>query len=761
MRPRALMALLALLILISPLRAPTPASAAASHAAVDNKFCVEPGSGNIAELNWLQRSDWINVRRDVTPAAEGDGKADDTRAIQAALDKIGKHPGDLKVVYFPPGTYRITKTLTITDRNGGMLIGHGLATRLVWDGERGGRMLWSNGASRQTYIGFVWDGNNKAAVGIDHDSKTQFETRVLHEQMEFRDFEVAGIRVGHDQKLASAEMLYSNLKFVHNGAGVLLQDWNDYNNVFQGCFFLNNKFGIRAEKGNVVVRDSRFEGSSQSDLFLSTHSHSVRRVVSLDSRMFLTTVRGPAAAGLVRVEDAVVSGWKNRDGAVVTRLRGPLVLFDVRFLDPPSARAPIRLDNPGYMNQLALLSDAVSPATKSLIDAGPNGIIREIPAAGRRGLDLTVNDHFLRDTMTIPDKVFDVKQDCGAKGDGSRDDAIAIQSCLAKANGVGHSAVVYFPSGIYKVSRTLEVPAGATFQIDGTGWHSRIVKQGRKQGPVLHIVDPDGLRVTHLTLGAPAGSDTLLQTGSRPGSVYYHNLFGYHDAERTNVWLHFEGLPAGTVVVGDHPDGRLRIHNSSAAKILLGFLVSVQMVIGGGGPQSGFLGILSRTSVLEDYPLVIKDNRSLVQSDWYNEQTTHLLSLQGGGDVGRVILDHTEARTTEPLIADIDGYKDLVAQLGGMFGRPHKRDAPFVRIRGGDDMGLVLAGNSFWNTPPVLDTLPKQNAVILANIVDSPHVNLLDRVHDHFPKGGNYNLNAVWEAFKELGAYDLSMNYCR
>lgn len=42
----------------------------------------------IPALNWVARSDWVNVKTDVTPAAVGDGVADDTAAIQKALEGV-------------------------------------------------------------------------------------------------------------------------------------------------------------------------------------------------------------------------------------------------------------------------------------------------------------------------------------------------------------------------------------------------------------------------------------------------------------------------------------------------------------------------------------------------------------------------------------------------------------------------------------------------------------------------------------------------
>lgn len=725
-------------------------------------FCLAPGTGNIATINWVERSDWINVKIDVVPAARGDGVTDDTSALQAALRQIGKSPGDPKVVYLPPGNYRITKTISITDREGGMLIGHGASTRVIWDGDKGARMFWSNGASRQTYLGIVWDGNNRAAVGIDHDSKTLYETRIMHEQMEFRNFLEAGIRVGHKQKLASAEMLFSNLKFQNNGNGVLFQEWNDYNNVFDGCQFVNNGYGIRAEKGNVVVRNSRFEGSRESDLFLSTHSHSVRRVVSSGSNAFIRTVRGPIAGSPIRVQEALVTGWKSRDGAIVTELRGPLTLFDIRFSNPPSKAPPIRLNNPSYMNQLAITANVVSPETKSVIDPGHNGIVDNIPADHTYQPGFSANKVFLRDRYNVPEKTMDVKVDCGAKGDGITDDTRNIQRCLKLADAATESVVVYFPSGSYRVTKTIEVPVQAKFQIDGTGWHSRIIGSERQKGATLHVHDPDGLKITHLAVGRMSKGVSLLQTASKAAHVYYHNLYGHHDDERKESWIVFDAMPVGSQIVSQHLDGRLRISNSSEATILLGLLMSVQTVIDGDTPQGGFLGILARVSALSDYPLVVRDNQSLVQTDWYNEQTPHLLAIEGGGERrGKLILDHTEASTAEPLLAIIDGYKGFLSQFGGMFGHPSDSRARFIQVQGGKDLSILLAGNSYWNKGAEISGSADGKLHTLANIIHNKWgLTPLTVVDDRIDKSGYEQFNISLDSFRSLGKQDLSLNYC-
>lgn len=727
-----------------------------------NSFCVAPGKGNIATIDWLERSDWINVKRDIALAAKGDGVADDTKALQAALNRIGKSPGEPVVVYLPPGDYRITKTIGISRREGGMVIGHGAATRIIWDGAKGGRMFWSDGASRQTYLGMVWDGRNRAAVGIDHDSKTIYETRVMHEQMEFRNFLEAGIRVGHDQKLASAEMLFSNLKFVNNGSGVLLQEWNDYNNLFDGCQFENNGYGIRAEKGNVVVRNSRFEGSRESDLLLSTHSHSVRRVVSSGSNAFIRTVRGAIAGSLIRVQESLVSGWKSHDGAIVTDLRGPLLLFDLKFIDAPSSKAPIRLNNPVYMNQIAIVSNVVSPETTAITNSGYSGVVNEIPVSAPHPVVFPENKVFLRDRYEVPERILDVKRDCAAKGDGFADDTKKIQRCLERAASAAEPVIVYFPSGVYRVTETVEVPAGAKFQIDGTGWFSRIVGARRQKGATFHVHDPAGLRVTHLTVGRMSSGTSLLQTASKPAHVYYHNLYGYHDDERKDTWIVFDAMPAGSQIVSQHLDGRLRVSSSSAATILLGYLMSVQTVIDGDANRGGFMGILARVSALADYPLVIKDNQSLVQTDWYNEQTPHLLALEGGnGGYGKVVLDHTEASTTDALLSSIKGYNGLLAQFGGMFGHPTDSRARVVELNETKATEVLLAGNSFWNRPPEITGGRERGVHTLANTLHNRWgTTPFGVVDDRMDKNGYEKFGMAIDSFRALGSHDLSSNYC-
>ena len=110
-------------------------------------------------LDWQPRAGWVSVTSAFC-GAKGDGKVDDTAAIQKCLANMTSG----SVLHFPPGTYRITSTLEVgcvaspIPQKGqcgiiaGQFFGHGAATILEWDGPANGTMLWSHGVTMSRYI---------------------------------------------------------------------------------------------------------------------------------------------------------------------------------------------------------------------------------------------------------------------------------------------------------------------------------------------------------------------------------------------------------------------------------------------------------------------------------------------------------------------------------------------------------------------------------------------------------------------------------
>ena len=722
--------------------------------------CEPAGNGQIPSLSWSERSDWINVKSDVTPVAKGDGITDDTEAIQAALDRIGERPGDAKVVYFPAGNYRISKTLSITKRNGGMLLGHGRESTLLWSGGIDERMFWSNGAARQVFLGLVWDGAGRAGVGIDHDSKTLYETRVLHKHMEVRNFRQAGIRVGHSQKLASAEMMFSNMRFRNNRNGVLILAWNDYNNIFDGVYFLDNDTGIRAEKGNVVVRNARFERSRRTDLLLSTHSHSVRRVISQGSYKFIETVSGATAMGAVTVQDCLVTGWHNPDGAIISNLRGPLTIFDCEFSQPPNEKAPIRLTHPRSTVQTAILSNNAAPGVWAIIDPGTTGKVQEIQSNNQTRTLISTQTQFLRSKVEMPLRVFDVKHDCGAKGDGINDDTVSMQRCIDMAREEANGTLVYFPSGRYVASKTINIH-GTNYRIGGSGFHSQIVWGGPPKGDVFRVTNAHKIGIEFVAVGGPEGVTRIHHTGNISGSVRYDTVYGWTEKENTPNAFRFDELGAGNIVVAAHIDGTQTFGTMVGSKVLIGTSISTQLTVEGTSSPSTRLGILSRVSCCVDYPLIVRGNQSIVMTDWYNEQSKHLAQISGSGNLsqGRVTLDVKKAESEDPIAAHMSGYRGRVSFSGGFFGKVNDRTSRRFHLADDRESKLTIFGSMFrYSDPEFLGNQTVQQN-LLGNIIESP-ADPTAIVPNRQVDGNHVAISQALDDFRELGRWDLSLNYC-
>jgi len=90
---------------------------------------------------------WMNVKTDF--GAVGDGKADDTAALQKTLDALAKGGANTRcVLYLPAGSYRTTATLVFENRLEVAVFGEDPArTRVLYDGPAGESILRCNGVS--------------------------------------------------------------------------------------------------------------------------------------------------------------------------------------------------------------------------------------------------------------------------------------------------------------------------------------------------------------------------------------------------------------------------------------------------------------------------------------------------------------------------------------------------------------------------------------------------------------------------------------
>jgi hypothetical protein len=708
----------------------------------------------IPDLNWPgKRSDWINVKADVTPKAVGDGIVDDYQAIQAAFDIINNHtsPGKPSTVYFPPGTYRITKTLLLKNvKEGCWLVGHGRNTTIMWDGTYLGTMILLDGTPRGLFEGIVFDGNSVAGTGLDHYSSTLFDTESDHKYLCFKNMQI-GIRFGN-KKLASAEQSVQNCLFNNCSTGVSVQTFNNYDIITIASDFYNCGMGIYVGKGaNIYVRDCHFENSKECDITANRgpeHPCSFIRCSSLNSNKFLDWNGGVATAF---IQNCYVSGWKSK--AAISILGAPCVIFDCVFSNPPDTNPPIStLNNPHL-----ILSNNLFVGTSKLFDK--TKYFTEIPKGKLGGALISASQSFFREKVSVPQKNYDAKA-FGAKGDGKSDDYAAIQTTIDSARKYGNNAIAYLPKGIYKVCSTLVV-TGSDYTVGGCipgggSGGSRIQWGGAAGGITLKIIDPKNITIERLAVyDNKNGSFDIQQTGTKANSSIEYNMVTVYGMYQKNSLkgLQFLNIPKGSTVIVNHLNGNVHVTNSSRAKILINFKWEGTTTVEGASEKKrdGFMGIQAMLATNVPYGIYVKDNQNLVATSFYSEQAERYVSVEGNGvnTNGHVTIAGVKIQTTLQPQITIDNYKGRVAFLSLQHYQPP--DPRIISQTGSQPVTLLWMGNNGYNPTITFNTNAAAKLVFIENSWKGPADNIN-------ADGINVATN-VLDNFRELGYNDLKLNY--
>jgi hypothetical protein len=151
--------------------------------------------------------------------AKGDGKADDSIPIQNAFDYACETDSSPRSVVFPPGKYRVTKTLRLDNRHRNISIkGTGgprgtkyATTKILFDGDKGQPLLECKPLNGLVLTDILLDGLGKAGVLLRINStKGHGTAEFFLKRVNFFNADI-GIECGADLDICASDMTFIDI----------------------------------------------------------------------------------------------------------------------------------------------------------------------------------------------------------------------------------------------------------------------------------------------------------------------------------------------------------------------------------------------------------------------------------------------------------------------------------------------------------------------------------------------------------------------
>jgi hypothetical protein len=310
--------------------------------------------------------------------------------------------------------------------------------------------------------------------------------------------------------------------------------------------------------------------------------------------------------------------------------------------------------------------------------------------------------------------VFDARRDFGAQGNGVADDTGAIQKAIDAAAAASGGALAYLPTGSYVITSTLRI-TGKDFFVGGSGWGTKLVWKGPADGIMTEVRDPQQVTLEDLMIGAhDAGamrnSIDVLQLGSANSShMTYDGVYVFEMYQKAPLrkGLRFTNLTEKDVVVLPHVQGNLRFVNCGRATVLANCSYEGSVVVEGKDKgRDGLLGFQTRLATIVTHGLYLRDNHSIVMSDFYVEQADNGYLFEGAADdpPGQATITGAKFHSFPSKDPAKNNLIDIRSYRGQIFIGPYQfyQDPKRMRIKqeGAGPVDLLLLACSWYGAKP-------------------------------------------------------------
>ncbi|MGH8174727.1 MAG: glycosyl hydrolase family 28-related protein [Steroidobacter sp.] len=371
-------------------------------------------------------------------AVKADGVADDTAAVQAAIDRV-QESTRRGIVFIPEGRYRLTKALQVW--SGIRLIGYGARRPVFVLGEN--TPGYQDGPGKYL-VHFVSDRPAGPTQAVRDANPGTFYSAMSNIDIEIRDGNPAAVGV-RSHYAQHGFLSHMDFRIGAGRAGV-----EEVGNESSALHFFGGEFGVTMHKPSpswpFVLLDSTFEGQRRAAIETEEGGLTLIRV----------QVRDVPTAVLVRPDR---SEELYVEDSRFERISGPALVIS----DETNARTQINLRNTVCVDVPVFASFRESG--RQIVGPGAIYRVKEF-SHGLHIADLgatpelkTIWEHEVltvaptlapTDIAALPPMQQWVNlRTLGAKGDGSADDTAVLRAAIAAHR------VIYLPTGRYRVSDTI------------------------------------------------------------------------------------------------------------------------------------------------------------------------------------------------------------------------------------------------------------------------------------------------------------------
>lgn len=500
---------------------------------------------------------WVDVKKQF--GAKGNGKDDDTRAFQKAIDNL-RNPvtnfntgkGGYMVLYVPAGTYCISETLVLRGKIGVSIIGEDPATTIIkWTGADKNTMFWANGSAYYRIARFTWDANghkDMEGIGIHwkdkwNDGKTRSFATVNIEISDnyFKSGFKYGINGGTYQGpegTGSNDSEVTIKRCVFDGctdAGINIRGHNALDYWIWDCRFLKCYHGVLCSSGNYHAYRSYFSGSVYFDFKnIGVFYTSVRGCFSENSNGFSVdegsscnpfkrifqnnTVINLLYHPIVFLHIGKITLWDNKIGKTKDKNKNYLVktgswckaIFEIMSINNKYELNDPLLNESGSLTKFTLGDSYISK-----ISANASEFIKTMePLPVKKA----------RKLFTVP---------AGANSK-------SIQSLIDQAAALkGQRPIIYFSTGSYAIDKTLVIPAGSDMQLIGDGLLyasvlTRAANSDFSKQPLILVKGPSQVTIKDLQIGEesdknPSSAVSFVNVDQPSSQAHLDQLYSHAD----------------------------------------------------------------------------------------------------------------------------------------------------------------------------------------------------------------------------------------